>query len=311
MTDKTISVISFGGGFNLPLWAAQTNGLFDRHGVAITLQFTADSRQVFSGLGRGDYHIAITALDNVVAYQEGHTESLGDQPNEFFAFMGSDEGFLSLVSAPDVPNFEALRGRSISVDDPASGFSMLLREMLRRNGLESEDVQLERAGGTDRRYADLLAGRHAATMLRTPFDLMAVEKGFHNLGGTVGTIGPYMGIVGASHRQWAAANEASLVAFIRAYRDGVKWLKTPGNRPQAEQLLRENVPTMSKDLASLACRAMLDPTHGFFDDVRLDHAGVAAVLALRTRFRVPENPLVEPARYIDERYWHTAQQERD
>lgn len=308
MTDLLpIEVISFAGGFNLPLWIAQDHRFFERHRVAIHLQFTADSRQVFSGLMKGDYHVAITALDNIVAHQEGDAERVSQEPPDFFAFMGSDEGFLSLVSAPNVPDFAALAGRTVSVDDPANGFSMVLREMLMRHGLQPESVVWERAGGTDRRYAALLEGRHGATMLRAPFDLLALQKGCHRLATTREAIGPYMGIVGAARRSWAEGHRDALVGFIRAYRDAVRWLKDPAHRGAAAELLCLHVPTLSPELSLQSCELMMDPDRGFFDDLRLDPAGVQTVLQLRSRHRESsKQALVDPTRYLDDSFWRAA-----
>jgi len=112
-----VSVISFGGGFNLPLWAARDQGFFARYGIAPTLNITVDSKQVFSGLMDGRYQVAITAFDNVVAYQEGQGELKFDPPSDFFAFMGSDDGFLSLVAAPDVKFGRTLVGWSGRMSD--------------------------------------------------------------------------------------------------------------------------------------------------------------------------------------------------
>lgn len=301
-----IEVISFGGGFNLPLWIAQDRGLFQQHGVAIHLQFTADSRQVFSGLMKGDYHVAITALDNIVAHQEGDADPVSQEPTDFFAFMGSDEGFLSLVSAPDVPDFAALAGRSVSVDDPANGFSMVLHEILKGHGLGGDAVKWERAGGTDRRYAALLEGRHGATMLRAPFDLLALQKGCHRLASTREAIGPYMGIVGAARRSWAASRGEALVGFIRAYREAVRWLKDPHNRDAAAQLLQIQVPALTPALSLQTCELMMDPVCGFFDDLRLDAAGVQTVLRLRSEHRPSRLPLVDATRYLDDSFWRAA-----
>src|SRR3954468_14185833 len=71
---QPISVISFGGGFNLPLWAARDQGFFARHGLAPQLNVTPDSRQLFTGLMEGRYEVAVTAFDNIVAYQEDQGE---------------------------------------------------------------------------------------------------------------------------------------------------------------------------------------------------------------------------------------------
>lgn len=302
-----INVISFGGGFNLPLWAARERGFFAAHGLAATLHITPDSKHLFTGLMEGRYQVAITAFDNIVAYQEGQAETVFNPPSDFFAFMGSDDGFLSLVSAPEVKSFAELRGKTISVDSMNNGFSFVLREMLAQNGLTESDVQWARAGGTDRRFAALMDRQHAATMLRAPFDLQAKNRGFHQLATAREVLGPYMGICGAARRSWAAAQPQAVTGFIRAYRDAVRWLLAPVNRAAAEALLTANVPGMTATLATQSCELMLHPSSGFFRDVQLDAQGVRRVLALRSKLAQPVKVLSDPSRYIDERYWLAAQ----
>lgn len=301
-----VSVISFGGGFNLPLWAARDQGFFARHGIAPTLNITVDSKQVFSGLMDGRYQIAITAFDNIVGYQEGQGEVKFDPPSDFFAFMGSDDGFLSLVATPEVRSFADLRGKTVSVDAMSNGFSFALREMLARNGLAESDVQWARAGGTDRRFAALMERKHAATMLRAPFDIQARNRGFTQLATAREVIGPYLGIVGAARRSWAQANEATVVDFIGAYRDAVRWLKAPENRAAAEALLVANVPGMTPQVARQSAELMLHPQTGFFSDVQMEPQSAQAVLALRSKLGEPRRVLDDPARYLDRRYWQRA-----
>ena len=303
-----IQVISFGGGFNLPIWAARDQGFFKKHGIEVQHTITADSKQVFSGLMEGKYHVAITALDNILAYQEGQGELKFDPPSDFFGFMGSDDGFLSLVAAPDVKSFADLKGKTISVDAMSNGFSFALRDMLARNGIKESDVQWARAGGTDRRFAALMEGQHAATMLRAPFDLQAKNRGFNQLATTRSTIGNYMGIVGASRRSWAASNEAQVVSFIRAYRDAIRWLKMPENRPQAQALLMKYVPNMNAQIAAQSGDLLLDPQSGFFSDVQLDDKGIQAVMDLRSKLGESTQKLTDPSKYVDKRYWQKAMQ---
>ncbi len=306
-TPVAVSVISFGGGFNLPLWAARERGFFAANGLLATLQITPDSRQLFSGLMDGRYQLAVTAFDNIVAYQEGQGEVKFDPPSDFFAFMGSDDGFLSLVTVPEVKTFADLRGKTISVDAMSNGFSFALREMLSRNGIAESDVQWARAGGTDRRFAALMERQHAATMLRAPFDLQAKSRGFTILATTRSVIGPYMGIVGAARRSWAERQPEAVTGFVRAYRDAVQWLKAPQNRTAAEALLMANAPGMTPALAAQSCDLMLHPSSGFFSDARLDPQGVRTVMALRSKLAQPAKALTDASSYIDERYWQAAQ----
>lgn len=303
---RPIRVISFGGGFNLPLWAARGQGFFARHGLAPTLAVTADSRQLFTGLMDGRYDVAITAFDNIVAYQEGQGEVKFDPPSDFFAFMGSDDGFLSLVSVPEVQTIAQLRGRTVSVDALSNGFSFVLREMLARAGVPETEVRWARAGGTDRRFAALMERQHDATMLRAPFDLQARNRGFRQLATAREVIGPYLGIVGAARRSWAQVHEAETVGFIRAYRDSVRWLEDPANRAAAVQLLQANVPGMPAAIAQQSCELLLDPRSGFLADVGLDPKAAQAVLDLRGKLGDPPRQLRELDRYIDDRYWRRA-----
>jgi len=301
-----LTVISFGGGFNLPLWAARDKGLFAREGIDFTLVITADSKQVFTGLMDGRYQIAMTAFDNVVAYQEGQGEIRFGQPTDFAAVMGSDDGFLSLVAVPEVRSVGELRGRTISVDAMTNGFAFALREMLARGGVPESDVTWARAGGTDRRFAALMERKHDATLLRAPFDLQARNRGFNQLATAREVLGAYLGPVAAVRRSWAEQHPQAVVHFIRAYRDAVLWLLEPGHRSEAQELLMANVPGMPAEVARQSCELLLDPRTGFFPDVALDPRGVAAVLALRSRLGEPPHPLTDPDKYLDRRYWKQA-----
>ena len=254
----------------------------------------------------GRFHVAVTAFDNIVAYQEGQGEVKFDPPSDFFAFMGSDDGFLSLVAAPDVKSIAQLKGRTVSVDAMSNGFSFVLREMLARNGVAESDVKWARAGGTDRRFAALMERQHDATMLRAPFDLQARNRGFNQLATARDVIGPYLGIVGAARRSWAQQHPAQVVGFIRAYRDAVRWLQDPANRPAAQALLVANVPGMTPQIAEQSCALMLDAASGFFSDAGLNPQGVQAVLALRGKLAEPPRPLTDPDKYVDRRYWRQA-----
>ena len=86
----------------------------------------------------------MTAVDNIVAYVEGQGEApIGAQP-EFFAFMGSDSGFLSFVAQRGVKSWRDLKGKTLSVDARTTGYAFVLFEMLRRNGLADGDYKSSR-----------------------------------------------------------------------------------------------------------------------------------------------------------------------
>src|SRR5208283_1650116 len=116
----------------------------------------------------GDFDIAVTAMDNVVAYDEG--QGAVSLPNsDFVAFMGGDSGMLSLYSGPLIRTYTDLKGETLAVDAISTGYSFVLRKMLEFAGLGPNDYKLDAAGGTPKRYEALIAGRYAGTLLTAPF----------------------------------------------------------------------------------------------------------------------------------------------
>jgi ABC-type nitrate/sulfonate/bicarbonate transport system substrate-binding protein len=300
-----VRVIAFDGGWNLPMWAAQRQGFFEANGVSVQLSFTPNSAALVTGLYDGRYDVAIATIDNFIAYQEGQGEAkLAGEP-DFAVVMGGDGGFLSVVGGPGIKSFADLKGKTLSVDAMTTGLAFVLRELVARSGLPESDVTYVRAGGTPLRYRDIVAGKHDATLLRTPFELLAQERGLAVLGTAEG-LGAYQGSVAAVRRSWAAKNEAALVGFIRGYRQGVTWAYDPANRAIAEALLVANNRDMTPPLAKKSYDLLLTAKGGLARDGALDMDGIRTVLALRSKYGVPQKTLTDPAKYVDESYLRAA-----
>jgi ABC-type nitrate/sulfonate/bicarbonate transport system substrate-binding protein len=188
-----VTVNAFPGGFNWPIFVGQDKGLFAAHGMIVDLQATPDSVTQMTDFAAGKFDIAMTAVDNIIAYVEGEGPApIGPQP-DFFAFMGVDTGFLSLVAAPGIKTIEDLRGKTLSVDAMTTGYAFVLYEIMRRAGLDmrTNDYVLVSAGGMAQRWKGLSEGRHQATLLSAPYGLMAQDSGFNVLARAVDLIGPY------------------------------------------------------------------------------------------------------------------------
>jgi ABC-type nitrate/sulfonate/bicarbonate transport system substrate-binding protein len=305
---QELRVIAFEGGFNLPIWVGQRQGFFERNGVNVNLSFTPNSLFLINSLFENKSDIALASFDNVVAYQEeqGETNSRDHSKPDLFAFMGGDNGFLSLVAAPGIRTFSDLRGKTASVDAMTTGFAFALREMASMNGLADSDIQYVRAGATGNRYRDLIAGKHDATLLRTPFDILATEMGFETI--TTGTqaFGSYMGSVGVARQAWAKDHRAALLGFLRGYRDALHWLYAPENRAEAEKILAEKVDGLTPYLAKKTYDVLLAPEGGLIRDLHFDPAGMQTVLKLRSKYGRPAKMLADPQPYIDESYLRDA-----
>ena len=292
-----VSLIVFPGGFNWPIWVADEQGFFARNGIAVTVTPTPGSVYQLTHVIDGTFDVAVTAIDNIVAYDEGQGEAPVEGQPDLVAFMGGDNGFLRLVTVPSVGSYAALRGKELTVDALTTGYSFVLQEMLEKGGLHPGDYTLVRAGGALERFNDLMAGKHAGTLLLSPFEVPAEAKGFHLLGSAVDVLGHYQGIVMAARRPWVAAHGPEVAGFIRAYREALDWLYDPAHHDEAIQVLRTHLPSMSEPLAMRAYAILLDPAGGFTRDAAVDMDGVRTVLRLRSKYG--HVPLDDPGKYLD------------
>lgn len=304
---RTLRVIGFAGGFNLPIWAAERQGFFATEGLRVDLHFTPSSTYQMTQLLAGNFDIAMTALDNVVAYQEGQNEApIGPNP-DLFAFFGSDNAFLSLVSQRPYNRIEDLRGKTLTVDAMTTGFAFVLRDILARHGIAENEVSFERAGGVSNRFRAMTENpAHAATMQMTPFDILGEQRGFNTLMRAHDVLGAYVGMCGVARRRWARSNESAVVGYTRAYARGVRWLVEPANRPTVEALLVANVPALTPEVAPRVADLLLAERGGFYRDLSMSEEGVRTVLQLRSRFGQPRRELNDPDRYVDRRFLHAA-----
>jgi ABC-type nitrate/sulfonate/bicarbonate transport system substrate-binding protein len=302
--ELTVNV--FPGGFNWGLYAGIDKGFFRAHGIAVRVVGTPNSVTQMTELSQGKFDIAMTAVDNIVAYVEGQGEApIGPQP-EFFAFMGSDSGFLSLVGSARIERIADFAGKMLSVDALTTGYAFVLYEVMRRHGLERSAYDLRRVGGMVQRLNSLIDGNEEGTLLSAPYNLLAKAKGLRPLVKATSVLGRYQGNVAAARRSWAKENAESVVAFIRGYRESIAWLYEAAHRVEAVEILVRNVPGMTPELADASYAELLDPQDGFFKYCNIDLAGLECVLELRTRYAESKKELRDPLKYCDLAYYQRA-----
>lgn len=289
----------FPGGFNWPIYVGQDKGFFERQEIAVTILDTPNSIAQMTEFAVGKFEIAMTAVDNIVAYVVGQGQApIGPQP-EFSAFMGVDSGFLSLVATPDIGSIADLRGKTLSVDAMTTGYAFVLYDIMRRNGLDKDkgDYEVVSAGGMVQRWNGLREGKHTATLLSAPYNIIATRAGLKELAKAVDVIGPYQGNVAAARRSWAADHPHAVAGYVRAFKESVAWLYRPDNRVEAIAVLRRHLPQMSQEIAEASYIELLDPVRGFFKDCSFDEAGFGNVLALRGRYGRPYMDLGDKSRF--------------
>jgi ABC-type nitrate/sulfonate/bicarbonate transport system substrate-binding protein len=301
-----IELICFPGAPNLPIFAAQEKGFFEQAGVAIKMTTTPSSAFQAENLINGKFHIAGTAFDNVVAYQEGQGAVKFERRPDLFAFMGATQVELAFIVAPEIESYADLKGKSLALDAVATGFAFVLYEMLAKSGLSRRDYSFAAVGATPQRWEAVRSGAHVGTITIEPFTSIARAQGFKVLETSTNVFPVYQGGSFAARRQWAAANAATLKGFIKGYLAGLKWTLDPANKEEATQTLLRNMPEIKPGVAGAVMASLLSPKSGLTPEGAILMDGVRAVLDLRTRYGGGTAALTDPSKYIDLTYYDEA-----
>jgi ABC-type nitrate/sulfonate/bicarbonate transport system substrate-binding protein len=304
--SRTVRLVVFPGAFNWPVWVGVEEGFFARHGIALEITPTPGSVFQLSGLADGTFDLAITLIDNVVAYREGQGEVPLVGPDLVAVMAADTRAYPTLVTQPGIRAYADLRGKALSVDALNTGYALVLRAMLAHGGLAPGDYTLESVGGAHERYVAMLEGRHAGCLLNSPLEGMLESRGYHRLDTAMAVLGRYQGQVVATRRAWARTHRPELTAFLRGFLDALCWLRQPHNRDTAHAVFQRNVPGADAAAPGVAHAILFDPETGFPPDGAIDPQAVAKVIELRARFGVPPKRLGVAADYVDDEYLRAA-----
>lgn len=295
-----VKVMVFPGLQNFPIFAAQHKNLFAKHGIAIELLYTPNSRTQREGLAKGDHQIIQTAADNPVAMVEVAKA-------DTIIVTGGDHGFNRIIVQPEINALAELRGKTVVVDAPNTAFAFLLYKALKDNGLNKGDYAVNPVGGTDQRFDAMTKDKaNAAGVMGLPFIFRATAAGLKDLGPAHQSIGAYQSDCVAVMRDWAKANSDTLIRYIKAIVEGRRWLLDPANKAEATQVLVDRL-KLSPEIAARCYEIVTHPTTGMSKDAKFDMPGFQNVLKLRAEIEGQwgGNP-PPPDRYVDLSYYEKA-----
>lgn len=306
MATTQIRIIEFPSTGLLPHSVALERGLFEAENLDVSMTPTPNSVFQITNLVDGNFEIAGTAIDNIVAYQEGQGVAELSREPDIFAFMGAYQVPLALAVQPEIENYTDLKGTTLAVDALSTGFAFMLREMLELNGVGHDEYELIPVGATPARLDALTDKSHAGALLNPPFSEYAAQAGLRLLDQSRTALPPcQIGVMAACHR-WAKDNPEALSGFVRAELKAIDWICTPDNHDAAADILMRSTKGMDAAGAQAAMQALTDAQYGLASSATIDDAGVRTVLAMRSKYGEPRKQLDDPARYIDLSYFNNA-----
>ncbi len=302
---QPIEVIVFAGANAMPSYVAQEKGFFAREGLAVNLTATPNSGFQISSLVSGKFQIASTAIDNLIAYQEGQGTAKLDREPDMVAIMGISSAELSLFAVPGVRSIADLKGRELALDSLSTGYAFVLRYLLEKGGLGPEDVRFVAVGNSRARLQSLRDGKFAAALITEPFTGVARQEGFTLLGEGVSALGGYQANVRIANRAWANENPKAVVGYIRALRSAIDWIYDPANRDEAVRILAARV-KVDEAAARGSVEGMTRGQSALQRNGEMDLQGLRNVIMLRERYGVPQKKMGPPSKYYDPTWYDLA-----
>lgn len=302
---QPIEVIVFAGANAMPSYVAQEKGFFAREGLAVNLTATPNSGFQISNLVSGKFHIASTAIDNLIAYQEGQGTAKLDREPDMVAIMGISSAELSLFAVPGVRSIADLKGRELALDSLTTGYAFVLRYLLEKGGLGPDDVRFVAVGNSRARLQSLRDGKFAAALITEPFTGVARQEGFTLLGEGVSALGGYQANVRIANRAWANENPKAVVGYIRALRSAIDWIYDPANQDEAVRILAARV-KVDEAAARGSVQGMTRGQSALQRNGEMDLQGLRNVIMLRERYGVPQKKMGPPSKYYDPTWYDLA-----
>jgi ABC-type nitrate/sulfonate/bicarbonate transport system substrate-binding protein len=175
MREITVGVVA-PAYVNVPLWVAQERGFLERRGLRATERILGTTHGVTKALRDGEVDIALTAPEGSVA------DALAGGPLRVVAGL-IDRPPLSMIALPRHRSFDDLRGGQIGTSSLTEGTRHVAERMLGDHGLTyPADYDFALEGSHVERWKALQAGTIDAALQMIPYDYLAVDAGFTDLG---------------------------------------------------------------------------------------------------------------------------------
>ncbi len=303
-----ISICAFTGPETSPIRLAQEAGYFAEEGLSVVCHVAPGSIHQMVGLIDGEFDMAMSAIDNVIAYNEGQGAATPKNRADLMVFLGSATDPRPLIARPEIKTFADLKGGLVAVDAVNTGFSFMLRQLFEDHGLAMDDYELVPVGAIKARWDAVRSGDCVAGLLGKADAARAVEGGFTRLRSDPDPWENYQGGVYIADRSWAAAHREPVKGFIRAMLKAVDWVLAPSNMDQLPGLIMRHLPHLSltQDAARRAAAELQSPKSILKPGLPINHDGLRVVLELRRKYGTPPAEIGDPAKYLDPGYFREA-----
>jgi ABC-type nitrate/sulfonate/bicarbonate transport system substrate-binding protein len=176
--ERKLINIGWTGGSNwtsLPYQVAVDRKFFEKEGLNVRLITMRGTTLMLSAL-MADEIDYVTILPFIAG------AAVRGLPVKIVASVAKSSGY-AIISSPEISSLKGLKGKRIAINSFGSSADFAIYTALSRSGLDPDkDVTLQTISGTpDARFAALISRAVDATVVGSPFEYFAEQKGFKTL----------------------------------------------------------------------------------------------------------------------------------
>jgi NitT/TauT family transport system substrate-binding protein len=271
------------GGVFTPIWLAQENKFFQKHGIAVDLKFLP--------LTTGTQALISKNVDIITPGGEFLEAGLNGERVAYIAGI-ANRVVLSIFGKPEIQSLADLRGKTVSALSPGSISDHLARILFQEAGLTpGQDVKMLYLKTGPEIFAALTTGVIDAGIISAPVTLKARQAGFKEIVNVPERNIPMIHAGLSTTRDFVQSHRDQVRAFLQAYIEGVKFAST--NPSDAKRVIGKYTKTSNEE--------DLDETYRTFIKVweRIPYVSIPAVQSVLNFTRHPGAKTAKPEQYID------------
>src|SRR6202044_2208702 len=251
-----------------PVWLAEKYGFLRDEGIAVRLRSFGSTDGTTAALRDGVVPVTIGSPEGSIANALG-----GGDLRLVSGFVNRPP--LSMIAQPRYHSMADLRGAKLGTTSLKEGTCHLMEKMMAAHGMhQPKDFQFVMAGAHPQRWGALKAGTLDAAIQLVPFNYIAEESGFPNLGDVDEYVPDFVFCAVCARMSWASENRDRLIRLLRALRRGVEALYDDPQGAAANGLEQVSI---KPEYARRACQEFVAKTV-IPRDLTIDPSAFAATL---------------------------------
>jgi NitT/TauT family transport system substrate-binding protein len=290
---------------DLPDYVAEANGFYRDHGLTLERISTQSAGQATQLVVTGAADTARGLVPSIQAW-----ENSGGSLDLISVADTLIRPPYVMVTSSEITGWEQLSGKIIGIATPTDNGTIISRDAFEQKGVVNPD--LVPAGGSSDRFSALQKGAIDATLMFPPVNFTATSEGMNDIGYLPDVLGPDWKFTFNSvivSKRWAEDNADTLVSYLAALDDALRWIADPSNRARTIEILAEATDSSTEDAQRSYDLTIAGAAPVFADRVGVQRDASARVLDDLVKFGYVKDAGLTIDQFLDDSYATRAREE--